>query len=400
MDVKFPAMRCLGFSILALIASFQFPSARGADMSKFPDRMDTFGFSLVQQLESSGQSNLMISPASIEIALGMVYAGATGETADAMSRVLGIDNSSREVALKELADLRKTLENPGKGVTLKVANAAWIDESIRLNRKFSADLADTFQTKLATVHFDDPSIISRINNWVSDATEGKIGRLLENPPVPPMFLANAVYFHAAWSSPFSKQSTQEQRFYPSDGSNKMVQMMRQKGLFRYAKSQGYSVAALPYTDHRFAMYCFLPDKGVDTVLEELKKSSWSDLSGTLRPAAGSVALPRFKFEYGASLNQPLSKLGMGIAFDRQRAQFERMVDGPLRLYIGGVLHKTFVEVDEAGTTAAAVTGIQMKATAIMRPNDEFNLVFDRPFVTAIVDETNRAILFLGIVGEP
>jgi serine protease inhibitor len=394
-------MRCFGLSILALIASFQFPPARGADMSKFPDRMDTFGFSLVQQLESSGQRNLLISPASIEIALGMVYAGATGETAEAMSRVLGIDNASREVALKEFADLRKTLENPGKGVTLKVANAAWIDDSIRLNRKFSADLADTFQTKLATVHFDDPSIISRINGWASDATEGKIGRLLENPPVPPMFLANAVYFHAAWSSPFSKQSTQEQRFYPADGSNKMVQMMHQKGFFGYAKSEGYSVVALPYTDHRFAMYCFLPDKGgVDTVLEELKKSPWSELSDTLRPTAGSVALPRFKFEYGASLNQPLSKLGMGIAFDGQRAQFEGMVDGPLRLYIGGVLHKTFVEADEAGTTAAAVTGIQMRATAIMRPNDEFNLVFDRPFITAIVDETNRAMLFLGIVGEP
>ena len=110
-------------------------------MSNFPNRMDTFGFSLVQQLESSGQRNLLISPASVEIALGMVYAGATGETAEAMSRVLGIDNSSREVALKELTDLRKTLENPGKGVTLKVANAAWIDDSIRLNRKFSADLA-------------------------------------------------------------------------------------------------------------------------------------------------------------------------------------------------------------------------------------------------------------------
>ena len=369
-------------------------------MSKFPDRMDTFGFSLVQQLESSGQRNLLISPASIEIALGMVYAGATGETAEAMSRVLGIDNSSRKVALKELADLCQTLENPGKGVTLKVANAAWIDDSIRLNRNFSADLADTFQTKLATVHFDDPSVISRINRWASDATEGKIARLLENPPVPPMFLANAVYFHAAWSSPFSKQSTQEQRFYLSEGSSKMVQMMRQKGTFRYTRSQGYSVVALPYADHRFAMYCFLPEKGVDTVLEELKKSSWSDLSSKLRPAAGSVALPRFKFEYGASLNQPLSKLGMGIAFDGQRAQFEQMVDGPLRLYIGGVLHKTFVEADEEGTTAAAVTGIQMKATAMMRPKDEFNLVFDRPFITTIVDETNGAILFLGIVGEP
>jgi serine protease inhibitor len=397
-----PAMRRLGFSILALIASLQFSPAGSADLRKFPDRLNTFGFSLVQQIESAGHRNLLISPASIEIALGMVYAGANGQTAEAMSRVLGIDSSSRELALKELAGLRETLENPGKGVTLKVANAAWIDDSMRLNQKFSADLEETFKTKLVTVHFDDPTTISRINDWVSDATEGKIDRLLENPPGPPMFLANAVYFHAAWSSPFPKQSTQEQPFYPADGSNRTVQMMRQKGLFRYAKSQGYSAVALPYVDLRFAMYCFLPDpgKGVDTVLEELKKSSWSDVSGSLRPAEGSVALPKFKFDYGVSLNQPLSKLGMGIAFDGQRAQFDRMIDGPRRLFIGGVLHKTFVEADEAGTTAAAVTGIHMRATAMLRSNEEFNLVFDHPFVTAIADATSGAILFLGTVGEP
>ena len=111
-------------------------------------------------------------------------------------------------------------------------------------------------------------------------------------------------------------------------------------------------------------------------------------------------MPSQTSHFGSAEILEMRHTGMGIAFDGQRAQFERMVEGPLRLYIGGVLHKTFVEVDEAGTTAAAVTGIQMKATAIMRPNDEFNLVFDRPFITAIVDETNGAILFVGIVGEP
>ena len=145
----------------------------------------------------------------------MAYAGATGETAEAMSRVLGIDHSSREAALNELADLQATLENPGSGVTLKVANAAWIDDSIHLNEKFSTDLAEIFKTKLETVHFNDSTTISRINDWVSNATEGKISRLLENPPSPPMFLANAVYFHARWNSPFRKQLTQEQPFYPA-----------------------------------------------------------------------------------------------------------------------------------------------------------------------------------------
>jgi serine protease inhibitor len=393
-------MRYLGFSVFALTACLHIFPVRAADSSKFPDQLNTFGFSLVQKLATPGQPNLLISPASIEIALGMAYAGASGETAEAMSHVLGIDSSSREAAFHELADLQATMENPGHGVTLKVANAAWIDESVRLNQKFSSDLAKTFKTKLEVVRFNDSTTILRINDWVSNATEGKITHLLENPPSPPMFLANAVYFHAPWFSPFQKQLTQEQPFYPANGSKYMVEMMRRQDIFRYAKVPGYAVVVLPYVDNRFAMYCFLPDKGVEVVLEELKKSSWSDFSRTLRPTEGSVALPKFKFGYGASLNQPLSELGMGIAFDGERAQFDRMVGGPRGLYIGGVLHRTFLEVDEEGTTAAAVTGIQMKSLAMRRPSDEFNLVFDRPFVAAIADETSGTILFSGIVGKP
>lgn len=369
-------------------------------MSSFPDRFNTFGFSLVQKLETPGQRNLLISPASIEIALGMAYAGAAGDTAEAMSRALGIDSSSREAALNELADLVTTLGNPGQGVTLKVANAAWIDDSIRLNKKFSADLAETFRTKLEAVRFNDSTTISRINDWVSNATEGKISRLLENPPSSPMFLANAVYFHALWNSPFPKESTQEQPFYPADGSNLTVQMMRQRGLFRYAEGPGYTAVALPYVDNRFAMYCFLPDKNVDALVEELKKSSWSGLARTFRPTEGSVALPKFKVQYGATLNQALAKLGFRIAFDAHRAEFTRIIDGPGRLYISGVLHKTFLEVDEEGSTAAAVTGIQMQTTAMKPPNEEFNLVFNRPFVAAIADAKSGTILFVGIIGEP
>ena len=393
-------MRDVVFSALIWMACLHTSSVQAADKNNFPDRFNSFGFNLVQKLETSGPRNLLISPASIEIALGMTFAGATGDTAEALSRVLGIDSSSREAALNELTGLQETLENPGSGVTLKVANAAWIDDSIRLNKRFSADLAQAFKTKLQTVHFNDSTTISQINDWVSTATQGKINRLLENPPSPPMFLANAVYFHAPWSSPFQKQSTQEQPFYPNDGSKLTVEMMQQSGLFSYAKSADYAVVALPYVDNRFAMYCFLPENGVDALVEKLKTSAWSDLSHTLRPTHGSVALPKLTIEYGANLDQALSKLGLGIAFDATRAQFTRMIDGPNRLFIGGILHKTFLLVDEEGSTAAAVTGIQMRATAMMRPKDDFNLVFNRPFVAAIVDGKSSTILFVGIIGKP
>jgi serine protease inhibitor len=373
----------LPFMVIFCLQPFQ---GWATDMGKFPDKSNGFGFNLLQSLQTPEQRNILISPASIEVALGIAFAGATGETADAMSQTLGLDGEPREAALQDLAALQTTLQRPEQGATLKMANAIWIDESIQLYREFSTDLANTFRSKLESLRFADPGTMVRINQWVSDATEGKINRLLEVAPRPPMFIANAVYFHAAWRSPFQKQANQEQLFHLADGSTSKVVMMRQSGSFRYVKAPGYEVVALPYSSRRFAMYCFLPETGADEAVARLTKLSWSELSGGLRLTQGSVTLPKFKIEYACTLNQALSKLGMGIAFDGQRAQFKRMINGSVRLFIGAVLHKTYLEVDEEGSTAAAATGVQMSATAIIHPREEFKLVFDRPFLTAIADE--------------
>jgi serpin B len=178
-------------------------------------------------------------------------------------------------------------------------------------------------------------------------------------------------------------------------------MMRQNGFYRYAKTSGYQVVALPYAGNRFAMYCFLPDGEVDELVTKMRTDlSWSAVSDALKLTQGSVALPKFTIEDGENLNQALSKLGMGIAFDAQKAQFARMIDDSHQLFVGAVFHKSFLEVDEEGSTAAAATSVQMAATAIMRPRIEFNLVFDRPFLAAIVDEKSGAILFLAMIGDP
>jgi serine protease inhibitor len=390
----------VGFLVLVLSVCLKISAAGAADMSKSADRVNAFGCSLVQSLETSKQPNLLISPAGIEIALGMVYVGASGETAEAMGQTLGLDKSSREAALEDLATLQVTLEKAVPGVTLKVANSLWVDQSVRLNEEFSSDLDKIFKSKFESLTFSDPATMTRINDWVSRQTEGKIGRLLEDPPIPPIFLADAVYFHASWSSPFKKEADREQPFHLADGSTSKVKMMRQNGFFQYAKRPGYEVVALPYVGNRFAMVCLLPDESVDTLITKLKDSSWSELLTALRPAQGTVALPKFKVNYGVTLNQALSNLGMGIAFDGSRAQFTRMVDTPRRLFIGSVIHKTFLEVDEEGSTAAAATGTQMRTSVILRPREDFNLVFDRPFLVAITDQESGTILFLGIIGSP
>jgi serpin B len=177
-------------------------------------------------------------------------------------------------------------------------------------------------------------------------------------------------------------------------------MMNQNGRFQYAKTPEYEVVFLPYAGNRFGMYCFLPDRGADALVAKLKESAWSELSASLRPCQGSVALPKFTVQYDTTLNQALTKLGMGIAFDGQRAQFSKMVNTPDRVFIGAVLHKTFLEVNEEGSTAAAATGVQMRTTAIIPAREEFHLVFDRPFLVVIADRESGTILFLGIIGNP
>jgi len=396
-------MNHIGFLAFVLVACLKISAAGATGISKSADRFDAFGFSLVQSLKTSGQRNLLISQASVEIALGMAYAGAAGETADAMSRTLGLDRSSREAGLKDLAALQSALEKPEQGVTLKVANATWVDQSVRLNAEFSSDLAKTFKSTFESLSFSDPATMARINEWVSRETEGKISRLLEEPPDPTtkIFLADAVYFHAPWANPFLTLADQVQPFHLADGSTSEVMMMRQTGSFPYTKMPGYEVVALPYVGNRFAMYCFLPDGGIDALVTKLSESSWSELSAALRPSQGSVALPKFTVEYGVvKLNEGLTKIGMGIAFDG-RAQFTRMVDPPPPpppLYIDSVLHKTILEVNEEGSTAAAATGVSVAILGLHEEN--FNLVFDRPFLVTITDQESGIILFLGIIGDP
>jgi serpin B len=393
-------MRQVVPTILAAVMNLitaQFLSASTAD---FREGVNTLGFNLCELLDPGAQRDLLLSPASIEFALGMAYTGASAETATAMSRALGLDAVSREEGLTQLADLQSALSSPGTGVTLKLANAGWVDQSVHLNSSFTDELAREFHTAVRSINFSDPSTIAEINRWVSDATEGKISRLLEKPPPPPLFLANAIYFHAQWNSPFDKKLTRQQPFLPAHGPSIDVSMMRTAGTFPYATGKDFAVVALPYRDKRFAMYCFLPKGSLAALIQELKKTAWTEVTASLRPSDGSVALPKFKLEYGAPLKEALVKLGLGIAFDRNRADFSRMTDEPQGFYISDVLHKAYLEIDEEGSTAAAVTGIQIRATAIFSPKESFNLVFDHPFLVAITDTKTGVVLFLGIIAEP
>jgi len=265
------------------------------------------------------------------------------------------------------------------------------------NRRF-------FNAMVAPLDFADPHAVEVINNWASDATHGKITHLADrmiDPQNSRLFLANAVYFKGKWADPFEVRKTRNRPFYKDDGTSKNLPMMMKTGTLPYREGNGYQAVRLPYQGGDLSMYVFLPDTGSspealvgilnNPALQPVKASAFSEQEGTL-------VLPKFKMEYSVQLKQPLQALGMKTAFERGQADLSGIAP---ELYISAVLQKTFVEVKEEGTEAAAVTGVSIMASAVrMPPPNQFNMIVDRPFLFVIKDDQTGTILFIGMVYDP
>ncbi|MGH7456954.1 MAG: serpin family protein, partial [bacterium] len=186
-----------------------------------------------------------------------------------------------------------------------------------------------------------------------------------------------------------------------NGAKKQHPMMSQTGRYRYLENDEFQAISLPYGAGSMSMYIFLPGKNsnLNTFLANLNAAKWESWMTQLRSQEGNITLPRFKLEYEVVLNNALKALGMESAFDPQRANFKEMcaVSPGANVFIGEVKHKTFVEVNEEGTEAAAVTSGGMRATAYIPP---FNVVIDRPFFCAIRDNQTGTMLFMGTIVEP
>jgi serine protease inhibitor len=245
--------------------------------------------------------------------------------------------------------------------------------------------------------FSNPAATARVNNWVSDATQGKIDKLFDAlDPGIVTYLIDAVYFKGQWTLPFDPSQTQPMPFHLADGSEISVPAMTQAAEYAITSAANYSAVALPYGDGRMQMVIVLPNTGVElnSVLSELTPDAWQTLVGQLQDKTSvMVSLPRFKVEYEQVLNDALIKLGMPTAFSQ--TDFANMTDGG-GLKISYVLHKAIVEVSEEGTEAAAVSvGAMTKGVLATQP-----FIVDHPFFFAIYDSTTGAILFMGTVYQP
>jgi len=362
-----------------------------------------FGFKLFAEVaKQDAGKNVFISPSSVGLALAMTYNGAVGETKTAMERALEIRGMNHLELNRAYAHLRAALESADPKVQLNIANSLWGKKGVTFNPDFIERNKQFYGAEITTLDFADPSSPAAINSWVAQKTKGKIDKIVDQIDAQAiLFLINAIYFKGTWTAEFDKAKTKEEQFTTGAGAAKRCPMMHQSGKYRYYEGKDFQAVSLPYGGGRVSMYIFLPAKGKSLVefQKGLTAANWDAWMKELAETKGEIALPRFRLEYEIELNEALRTLGMGVAFDADRADFSGVVQGSQRAFIGRVKHKTFAEVNEEGTEAAAVTSVEMRATSAMRERT-FRMIVDRPFFCAIRDNTTGTLLFLGSISDP
>lgn len=374
--------------------------------SNVPSGNTEFGFNLFNTIwESEQNQNIFISSFSVSTALAMTLNGAAGETEQAMIDTLQLQGIATDSINSSYYQLLQTLQTSAPKVTLTIANSLWAREGVPFKQDFQQRNSQFFNAEISTLDFADPNSLTTINQWVNTNTNGKIKKILdeiESNAV--LFLINAIYFKGEWKTQFDPSDTKDRNFHLVTGSTKQVPMMTRKGDYAYYENhqENFQVISLPYGEGQMSMYIFLPSNksNLNTFLESLNTENWENWISQLREQEVMVYIPKFKMEYGTKdLNDALTSLGMGVAFDDDNADFSRMAsldDIGGNLYIEKVAHKTFIEVNEEGSEAAAATSVGIGVKSILRT--VFNA--DRPFFFAIRDNETKTILFMGTVVDP
>lgn len=359
-----------------------------------------FSLDIFRELAKGGENNVFLSPTSIAVALAMTLNGARNETAAQMQEVLRLQGLDSQDVNEGLFAISSLLQHADKKVEVRLSNALWANKDVTIDEQFIRDNKEYFGAMLANMDFSSPDTVETINGWVSESTNGKIAKILEGPidPQTILFIMNAIYFEGSWQKPFKASNTQQETFYGLSG-DKTVAMMHQSESFRYGEPGGGQMIYLPYGDGDLGMYVYLPGEGasVSGTIANLDAKTWDEWTKGLSESQGSIALPRFRLEYDTYLKNVLTAMGMPDAFSDTDADFSGIAEGAS---IKDIRHKAFVDVDEKGTRAAALTSVEMRATAVEDPQKPFSMTVDRPFLFAIAQERTGTILFMGSVVDP
>ena len=357
-----------------------------------------FGLGLLSEVTSSDERpNIVLSPLSASMALGMTMNGAVDGTYRAMQSTLGfsgLEPSEINEGYRGLIDLLGGLD---PAVTFEIANAIWANEDVTFHTAFFDAVMAAFDARVESADFGDPMTLEDVNGWVTEKTSGKITEILRRlSPDLIMLLLNAIYFDGQWTLQFDPEKTAPGSFTRPDGSQVTVDMMSMtEGEFRFGGGEGFQMAELPYGGEAFSMVVMVPwDGDARALAGAMDADRWEEALGSLHATeVDLLSIPKLALTYDALLNQPLADMGMAIAFGAA-ADFSAMSPQGQDFCIAFVRQKTFLEVDEAGTRAAAVTAVGIGETSFT------GLVADRPFLFAIRERLSGTIIFAGLVEDP
>ena len=366
---------------------------------------NAFGLDIFELIykDKETPTNFMISPLSLSMALSMAYNGAESQTKEQMAEALRINNFTPEEINQSYRKLIDELIIADPKVAMQIANSIWSEEKNHVEQSF-LDVNTTFyDAEVKQCDFKNPQTLALINQWVSDKTHEKIPSILDEIPASAvLYLINAIYFNGSWTQEFNPKNTQEGSFEISKNNYVQTALMQRIDTLNYLSNETFSAIEMPYGDGKFNMMVLLPnyDKTVDDIIDKFTPENWEKWQNDFKTTNDvDILFPKFKIEFEVTLNKILESMGMKIAFT-PNADFSN-INKNKDIYISLVKHKTFVEVDEEGTEAAAVTIVEFIKTSI-DPNEPQKTYFHctRPFLFAITEKDTDAIMFLGKVGDP
>ncbi len=361
-----------------------------------------FALELFQQTVSkTGQTNVLISPLSVTQALAMTANGADGDTLTEMEWVL--TGKTADISLTELNGYLHTYADglpSRKNAKLTLANSIWFreDASLKVKEAFLQTNADFYGAKAYQAPFNSETC-KEINDWVCKNTDGMIDKIIDRTePDSMLYLINALAFDAAWENPYKKEDIQYGTFTSRGGSLQEVEMMYSDEYY-YLSDENAVGFLKDYKDRAYRFAALLPEEGMDIYdyIRSLTSEGLQKIIADAKDTPIKAAIPKFSYDYEVTMNQILQEMGMSTAFDASRADFSKMGNSALgNLYIGEVLHKTFISVDELGTKAGAVTSVGIK-TMSLRPEVQKEVYLNRPFVYLILDGETNLPVFMGTI---
>lgn len=366
---------------------------------------NAFGLDLFSRVASQAEKNknTTVSPLSVSLALAMTYNGAQGETKTEMGKAMKLSGLTPEQINNSHNALVEALQSSDPQVVLEIANAIYYHQGFTVLPDFVSVNQKYYNAETKALDFGNTiEALKTINGWVAQKTHNKIPTIIDNiDPLLRMILLNAVYFNGIWKNKFGERDTHNYPFNFTDGTQKNVPTMKLETSLEYTSNDLFSAVNLPYGNGQFQMTVLLPNESKTTknVISELNTDNWRKWMKSFKSEKAVVSMPRFKFSWDLKLNDVLDKMGMKQAFIPDVANFSG-INGGRDLFIGYVIHKTYIDVNENGTEAAAVTAVGMFTTGTGEPDPRKYFTVNRPFLFAITEKTTGCILFIGEVTNP